>query len=92
MDLSPSQGQPSGVTVPDRGWRRNRANDSEDHQLVRLRRDSTTAEEGVFTCNIPGDDNTPRYLGVYYPSEVSDNIKAGAVSHFAITNIQYTCS
>ena len=37
---------------------------------MRLRRVSTTAEEGVFTCNIAGDINTPRYLGVYYPSEL----------------------
>ena len=42
------------------------------HQLVRLRRVSSTAEEGVFTCDIPGDDNTPRSLGVYYPSESSN--------------------
>ena len=53
----------------DRGWNRNRASDSEGHQLVRLRRSLGTAEEGVFTCDIPGDDNTPRVLGVYYPSE-----------------------
>ena len=53
-----------------RGWRRNRANDSEGHRLVRLRRDSDTAEEGVFTCDIPGDDNTPRSLGIYYPSKL----------------------
>ena len=58
------------VSPPPRGgWSRNRDNDDEGHRLVRLRRDSATAEEGVFTCNIPGDNNTPRYLGVYYPSE-----------------------
>ena len=55
--------------VPDRGWRRNRAIDSQGHRLVRLRRASDTAEEGVFTCDIPGDDNTPKYLGIYYLSE-----------------------
>ena len=53
---------------PRRGWRRNR-DDESGHRLVRLRRVSDTAEEGVLTCNIPGDTNTPRYLGVYYPSE-----------------------
>ena len=54
----------------DRGWNRNRATDSDGHQLLRLRRRSDTAEEGVFTCHIPEDDNTPRYLGIYYPSEL----------------------
>ena len=56
--------------VPDRGWSRNRATVSEDHQLVRLKRDSATAEEGVFTCHIPGDvGGTPASVGIYYPSE-----------------------
>ena len=60
----------SGVNgVPDRGWSRNRATDSEGHRLVRLRRASDTAEEGVFTCHIPGDFGTPVSVGVYYPSE-----------------------
>ena len=54
----------------DRGWSRNRDGGSEGRRLVRLRRVTDTAEEGVFTCNIPGDINTPRYLGVYYPSEL----------------------
>ena len=53
---------------PDRGWLRNRDRDS-GHRLMRLRRASATAEEGVFTCHIPGDINTPRSVGVYYPSE-----------------------
>ena len=53
----------------DRGWHRNRDIDSEGHRLVRLRRASDTAEEGVFTCNIQGDSNTPRSVGIYYPSE-----------------------
>ena len=51
-----------------RGWARNRGLDS-GHQLVRLRRTSSAALEGVFTCDIPGDINTPRALGIYYPSE-----------------------
>ena len=55
--------------VPDRGWSRNRATDSEGHRLVRLRRASATAEEGVFTCDIPGDFGTPVSVGVYYPCE-----------------------
>ena len=53
----------------DRGWSTNRGNDSKGHQLVRLRRESDTAEEGVFTCHIPGDSSTPRAVGVYYPGE-----------------------
>ena len=56
------------VTHNDRGWTRNR-DDVAGHRLVRLRRVSPTAEEGVFTCDIPGDNNTPRYVGIYYPSE-----------------------
>ena len=56
----------SGYPDP-RGWGRNRDLDS-GHRLVRLWRGSDTAVEGVFTCHIPGDDNTPRSVGVYYPS------------------------
>ena len=52
----------------DRGWLRNRGLDS-GYRLMRLRRGSATAEEGLFTCHIPDDDNTPRSVGVYYPSE-----------------------
>ena len=64
-----------------RGWRRNRADitagTSADHRrLVRLRRDDSAAMgdndralEGVFTCDIPGDTNTPVRVGIYYPSE-----------------------
>ena len=52
---------------PVQGWLRNRATDSEGHQLVRLRRASATAEEGVFTCHIPGDFGT--FVGIYYSSE-----------------------
>ena len=54
---------------PDRGWLRNRLSDSEGHRVLRLKRASDTAEEGVFTCNITGDLKSPRYLGIYYPSE-----------------------
>ena len=53
---------------PDQGWRRNRGLDS-GHRLVRLRRVTDTAEEGVFTCDIREEDNTPRSVGIYYPSE-----------------------
>ena len=53
----------------DRGWTRNRDLDSDGHQLVRLRRVSNRALEGVFTCNIAGDINTPRFVGIYYSSE-----------------------
>ena len=51
---------------PDRGWSRNRGDDS-GHRLVRLRRASSTAEEGVFTCDIPGEFGTPVSVGIYYP-------------------------
>ena len=53
-----------------RGWSRNRGSSSDGHLLVRLKRHSTiTAEEGVFTCNVSGDSNTPVSVGIYYPSE-----------------------
>ena len=60
-----------------RGWHRNRATitiSSVTHLLVRLRRDDSIASggralEGVFTCNIEGDSNTPVRVGIYYPSE-----------------------
>ena len=66
MIVSPSQ----EFGYSDRGWLRNRAFDAEGHRLVRLRRvRRVTVEEGVFTCDIPGDDNTPGSVGVYYPSE-----------------------
>ena len=61
-----------------RGWIRNRAAPimgiMGTFRQVRLRRaDSETsggrALEGVFTCDIPGDTNTPVHVGIYYPSE-----------------------
>ena len=53
--------------VPDRGWNRNRGDDSQRYKLVRLRRASATAEEGVFTCDIPEDFGAPISVGIYYP-------------------------
>ena len=53
----------------DRGWNRNGDFDSSNRRLVRLRRITATAEEGVFTCRIPGDMNKPNYVGIYYPCE-----------------------
>ena len=63
-----------------RGWRRSRATivigNSGFGRLVRLRRDDNAAMgdndralEGVFTCHIPEDTNTPVSVGIYYPSE-----------------------
>ena len=63
-----------------RGWHRNRATINigvtGSRRLVRLRRDDNAAMgdndralEGVFTCHIPGDTNTPVSVGIYYPSE-----------------------
>ena len=62
-----------------RGWRRDRAavtiSGSGTHRLVRLRRDDSAASggralEGVFTCDISGDTNTPVSVGIYYPSQL----------------------
>ena len=61
-----------------RGWRRNRDTVNIIFtgilQLVSLRRDDSAASggralEGVFTCDIPGDSNTPVSVSIYYPSE-----------------------
>ena len=64
---------PVNNIIANRGWRKKRDNVSEvyskDHRVVRLKRVSDTAEEGVFTCDIGGDLNSPKYLGIYYPSE-----------------------
>ena len=70
-DAGDPDNENDNVSPPsDRGWSRSRDTDSEGHRLVRLKRCSDAAEEGVFTCHIPGDDNTPRYLGVYYLCEL----------------------
>ena len=61
-----------------RGWSRDRATFTIGitgfGRLVRLRRDDSVASggralEGVFTCHIPGDTNTPVSVGIYYPSK-----------------------
>ena len=70
-----------------RGWTRNRALDS-NHLLVRLRRGSATALEGVFTCDIRDDNNTPSYVGVYYPSEFSDVFQGRSVVRLALCKSQ----
>ena len=53
----------------DRGWNRTEDIDSEGHRLVKLG-NMHYPDEGVFTCHIPGDRDTPRSVGVYYPSEL----------------------
>ena len=60
----------SSGDVYDRGWSKSIGTDSERYQLVRLRRASYTAEEGVFTCDIPGKFNTPVSVGIYYPCKL----------------------
>ena len=61
----------------DRGWSRNRNTNIHGHRLVRLKRHSTiTAEEGVFTCHVVGDSNTPISVGIYYPSELKKHISS----------------
>ena len=75
--LHPTQ-QTAGASdkvYDDQGWRRNRAMITRLRRLVRLRRDDSIADggralEGVFTCHIPGDTNTPVSVGIYYPSEL----------------------
>ena len=57
------------MSVDARGWDSNRGTVNRLH-TVRLKRVSDTAVEGVFTCHIPGDINTPVSVGIYYPSEL----------------------
>ena len=57
-----------------RGWSRKRDMDSAGHRLVRLRRISSTATVGRFTCHIRNDDRTPRALRIFYPSESFQSI------------------
>ena len=52
------------------GWDRDRTdNSNSDPQLNYLRRQSPTALEGYFTCQIREDTNTPRGLFILYPCE-----------------------
>ena len=67
--VSTSPGDRITGQLPDRGWLSILALDSESHRLVRLRRASDTAEEGVFTCDIPGDIGTFASVIIYYASE-----------------------
>ena len=55
-----------------RGWHRNRFSPNRQRG-VRLFRVSQIAVEGVFTCHIPGDINTPVSVGIYYHSEFHCN-------------------
>ena len=73
--------------VPDRGWHRNRATDSEGHRLVRLKRATDTAEEGVFTCDIPGEFGTPVTVGIYYPCEHNYQYDSGLSWNVKITRL-----
>ena len=52
------------------GWIANVYIDSEGHRVVRLKRASDTAKEGVFTCHIPGDMSNPISVEIYHPSEL----------------------
>ena len=56
-----------------RGWASDvvQTNDSDGHLLVRLWRVSESAVDGTFTCNIPGDTNSPRTLYIFSPSETN---------------------
>ena len=78
---------PNGI--PDRGWSRNRDIDPEGHRLVRLRRLTATAEEGVFTCNIPGDNSGPISVEIFYPSE-SGNRKQPFVLLLTLIGCRYS--
>ena len=53
------------------GWDTERTtNGNDDPRVLYLRRQSDTALEGYFTCDIGGDHNTPRGLFILYPCEL----------------------
>ena len=53
------------------GWNRERTdNRNNDPQVTNLRRQSPTAVEGYFTCQISDDTNTPSGLFILYPCEL----------------------
>lgn len=53
-----------------RGWFSTKTT-TNGNRLVRLRRATGhTAQEGVFTCYIPADNDTKISVGIYYPSEL----------------------
>ena len=49
-----------------RGWSRNR---DRPNGIIRLRRDSTSWTEGLFTCRFHGISDPSISVGVYYPSK-----------------------
>ena len=58
-------------TFDEFGWDRDRTSDGADEpHVVYVRRQSATALEGYFTCQISGDTNTPRGLFILYPCEL----------------------
>ena len=66
-------------SIDSRGWLRNRDLITDGRRLVRLRRYDSVASggralEGVFTCDIAGDTNTPVHVGIYYPSECVNSL------------------
>ena len=50
------------------GWCRDRAIPP-GLRIVKLRKCGSTAREGVFTCDIPGDPASPIFVAIYHPSE-----------------------
>ena len=67
--LSTNESDAITPVMVDRGWYTSRS-----MRLVRLWRDSTNmAEEGIFTCQFMMDKNTFVSVGIYYPSESSQN-------------------
>ena len=60
--------QESDVISSTEGWETNRAT-SDGGRVVRLMRVSDSAKERIFTCHIPGCNNSPVSVGIYYPSE-----------------------
>ena len=54
------------VSLDTRGWSRNR---DLSNGIIRLRRDSTSWTEGVFTCEFHGISDPSISVGVYYPSK-----------------------
>ena len=66
------------------GWDRDRASDGDDEpHVVYLKRQSDTALEGYFTCQIGSDTNPTRGLFILYPCELL------AVQCMCVRDIQF---
>ena len=80
-------------TDNERGWQRNRGEDFNGFQLVRLRSHPTIRNplEGVFTCDICNDTESPISVGIYYTGESQDYIQSPSTVHGKHNRLTINC-